>query len=366
MAADTLNHLQWLEISRSALLHNLHTYQNRIGSKTKIMSVVKANAYGHGLKQVVPIIAPLSDFLMVNTLSEALQIRRLKIKNPILIAAPISPSDFALAYQNNFSLCAHSPEYIKSLSALHLPLRLHLKINTGTNRLGLSPIELLSALSLATKSKFHIEGIYTHFHSSDSGSPATASQLDIFNQAVFQTRYLFPHVLAHCASSSASMLLPNTRLDMYRLGVSLYGLWPDPYVKQRAPAGFSIKPVLSWKCRPVQFRKIPAGQTVGYSATYTYKNSGSMAVLPIGYSDGYDRKLSNTGRVWSAENYFPVIGRVAMNFTTIDTSQGKNKLPIVELIGSHITIDEIASKIGTINYEVVSRLSPFIPRIIVK
>lgn len=333
------------------------------------MSVLKANAYGHGLEQVAPIIAPLSDFLMVNTLSEALQIRRLKIKNPVLIAAPISPTDFILAYQNNFSLCAHSLEYLESLSALHLPLHLHLKINTGTNRLGLSPIELLTALSLAAKSKFHIEGIYTHFHSSDSGSPATASQLDIFNQAVFQTRYLFPHVLAHCASSSASSLLPNTRLDMYRLGISLYGLWPDPYVKQHASAGFTLKPVLSWKCHPVQFRQIPIGQTIGYSATYTYKKPGSMAVLPIGYSDGYDRKLSNTGRVWYSGNYFPVIGRVAMNFTCIDTSDhfshGSTNNS-VELLGPHVTVDEIATKTGTINYEVVSRLNPFIKRIIVK
>jgi alanine racemase len=378
-------HLSWIEISRSALLSNLQLYRNVISPSTKIMSVVKADAYGHGLKEVASIIAPYSDFLMVNTVQEALTIRKSKIKNPILIAAPISPSDF----KHHFSLCAHSLDYLNILAPHSV---IHLKINTGTNRLGLKPSEIPAALKIISKSKLEVEGIYTHFHSSDSGSPATQKQFRIFQTAVQKIRMVYPHVLSHCASSSASLLLPETRLDMIRLGISLYGLWPDSYVQKNAP-GKKLFPVLSWKCLPVQIRRITAGETVSYAATYTYQKPGVMAVLPIGYSDGYDRKLSNTGRVWFMKKYCPVIGRVAMNFTMIDVSkifdrayrgiqtgaQGEAgtdqaaehlqlhtpNAPVVELLGPHVPADEIASLTGTINYEVVSRLSSYIPKIII-
>jgi alanine racemase len=350
----------WIEISKSALISNLQLYRQAIHPDTKIMSVVKANAYGHGLEQVTPIVAPHSDFLMVNTIDEALKIKNLKTK--VFIAAPVSP----VGLKHNFSLCAHSLDYLKQLSIINSPFSIHLKINTGTNRLGLQPSEIPSALEIIHKSKLIVEGIYTHFHSSDSGSPATQKQFRIFQTVVQKVRTVYPDVLSHCASSSASLLLPPTRLNMIRLGISLYGLWPDQYVQNHSP-GKTLKPVLSWKCHPVQIRWIRPGETISYAATHKYKKTGVMAVLPIGYSDGYDRKLSNYGRVWAAGKYYPVIGRVAMNFTMIDiTGTNLSCSDEVELIGPHVTADEIAAKIGTINYEVVSRISPFIPRIIVK
>ena len=356
--------------------------------------MVKANAYGHGLKEVAQIISPKVDFFAVNTLEEALKIKNLKLKiNHILVAAPIPISDLPLASKNNISLCVPSLEYL--LKIKNLKLKIHLKINTGTNRLGLSLLELLPALEILRHSpNLRLEGIYTHFHSSDSGSPESLAQLDKFNQAVFQTKYYFPGCLAHCSSSSSAILWPQTHLDMIRIGISLYGLWPDDHIKKHCPPGFFLKPVLAWKCLPVQIRKMSPGETVGYSATYKYKKEGYMAILPIGYSDSYDRELSNKGRVWFAREYCQVIGRVAMNFTAIDisgcvsksgadipafltqtcatsTPSSRKKANVepqnfVELLGPHVTADEIAKKTGTINYEVVSRLNPAIPRIIVK
>jgi alanine racemase len=391
----SVDHPHWIEISRSALLANLGTYRRILGPKIKIMSVVKANAYGHGLDLVAPIVAPHSDFLMVNTMEEALKIKNLKLKNKVFIAAPISPADFPLAAKNHISLCVHSLEYLRQLTTYHLQLTTHLKINTGTNRLGLEPSQVPAALEIIRPSKLIVEGLYTHFHSSDSGSPATSAQFTAFSQSVNQVKSVYPQALAHSSSSSASLLLPSTRLDMIRLGISLYGLWPDPYVQEHAPR-IRLRPVLTWKCRPVQIRSISPGETIGYSATYTFKKPGVMAVLPIGYSDGFDRKLSNRGRMWAAGNYYPVIGRVAMNFTMIhisDTnlkrvqafesehrrpdagkrqaareaqSQMLNAQSTIELIGPHVTADDIAAKIGTINYEVVSRLNPLTPRLIVK
>jgi alanine racemase len=365
--------LHWLEISRSALLHNLSQYRHHFSPQTKIMAMVKANAYGHGLNEISGILKNKADFFAVNTVSEALTIRVRDKKTPILITAPVSSSDFHSASQNHISLCIPSLDYLSQLTASNLKLAAHLKINTGTNRLGLSPLELLPAVDILRHSKqLTVEGIYTHFHSSDSGSPQSLIQLDIFNQAVSQTKYYFPKSIAHCSSSSSALLWPRAHLDMIRVGIALYGLWPDKFVKSHAPPKFTLKPVLSWFCRPVQIRRVDTGETVGYSATYTYHQPGVMAILPIGYSDGYDRKLSNAGRVWTRGVSCPVIGRIAMNFTAIDLSKLEgyadriSPSSRIEIIGSHITADEIATALGTINYEVVSRLNPAIPRLIVK
>jgi alanine racemase len=217
-------------------------------------------------------------------------------------------------------------------------------MNTGMNRLGLSLIELLSALEIIKKSSLIPEGIYTHFHSSDSNPKATLTQLDEFNQAVFQAKYYFPKILAHSANSSAIFSYPQTHLDIVRPGIALY------------------KDVLSLYCHSTQTRKLSKNETIGYSATYKSNEDEFMSVLPIGYSDGYDRKLSNLGRVYSQNQYFPVIGNISMNFTTI---LGKTSTSPIELLGSHITAAEIAKLTGTIDYEVLSRLSPTIPRMLV-
>jgi len=337
-------HLIWIEISKKALLGNLRLIKKTIPKTTKIMAMVKANAYGHGLDIVAPVLSGKVDFFGVNTIEEALTLRKLSLKSNILIAAPILPSQFPLAHKDHISLCAHSLEYLNLLSSLHLPLHLHLKINTGMNRLGLSLVELLTAIEILKHSPLIPEGIYTHFHSSDTNKNSTLAQLDQFNQAVFQTKYYFPEIIAHCANSSAIFNYPQTHLDMVRPGIALYDQ------------------VLSLYCHPIQTRKISKNDIVGYSATYISQKDESMAVLPIGYADGYDRKLSNIGRVWSKNKYHQIIGRISMNFTTITAPRLTSP---IELIGPHVTADEIAALTGTINYEVISRLSPIIARLLV-
>jgi alanine racemase len=348
------NNLKWLEISKSALLNNLRVIRKTIPSATGVIAMVKANAYGHGLDVVTPVLASHVAFFGVNTLEEALEIRKLKLTNRILIAAPIPPSDFPVAVKNHLSLCVHSLDYLHQLSDYKIPI--HLKINTGMNRLGLSLIDLLTALEILPKSSLIPEGIYTHFHSSDSDSHATLVQLDQFNQAVYQTKYYFPRILAHCANSAAIFNYPQTHLDLVRPGLAIYGLYPRP----------KLKPALSFYCHPVQTRNISPDDTVGYSAAYLSTSSEHMAVLPIGYSDGLDRRLGNLGRVWSEKHTFPIVGRIAMNFSAISTSDVILTLSSrVELIGPHITADSLACLTDTINYEIVSRLSPNIPRLLV-
>lgn len=357
----------WIEISQSALLHNLDQLKTSLSPHTKVMAIVKANAYGHGIIQVVPTIEPQIDFFGVNTLEEALIVRGLTNK-PVLILAPISPEEFKQALKYHISLCVHSLEYLNLLINHKSSFIIHLKINTGTNRLGFQPAEIKSSILKIQNSKLNIEGVYTHFHSSDSGSSKTQNQYEIFEKTVRQIKFSYPHALAHCASTSASFLLPQTRLDMVRFGIGLYGLWPDPFVQKHSPQ-IQLQPVLSWHTRLVQTRVMSTNQTVGYSATFTYHHPGIMGVIPVGYSDGYDRGLSNSGQVWIHGQFCPVIGRVAMNFTCLnltDLSLPEPEGSTVELIGPHVTADTLAAKLGTINYEIVSRLSPNIPRLLVE
>jgi len=356
-------HLHWIELSREAVHNNLSFFRSKVNPGTKIMAMVKANAYGHGLEPMATTIANQADWFGVNTLPEALTVRRLLPNAKILITGPVSVSDIASAVTHSISLCAHSLEYLRSQAGSGAAI--HLKINTGTNRLGLEPGQVAAALEIAAAGSLAVEGVYTHFHSADSGSPATDRQFALFTPAVTQVKSAHPRALAHCASTSAILNYPHTHLDMVRLGIGLYGLWPDPHVAQTNPA-VTLHPVLSWKCVPIQSREIAAGQSVSYSATFTYPSPGNMAVLPVGYSDGFDRGLSNCGHVWADGHLYPVIGRVAMNFSMIDTSAhplGPDTQ--IQLIGPDNRVENMATTLGTINYEVVSRIHPSIPRLLV-
>ncbi|MDO8488028.1 MAG: alanine racemase [bacterium] len=344
--------MQWIEISQTALFHNLNSIRQVISPLTKIMAMVKANAYGHGLDLVAPTIASRVDFFGVNTMAEAKVLRHLNLTNPILITGPVASSDLAQAVKLNISLCAHSLEYLKQLSGLKL--NIHLKINTGMNRLGIFPTEVSTALEILAQSKLTLEGVYTHFHSADFASSTTITQLYLFKACVKQVKTRYPAALAHCANTAATLTVADSHLDMIRPGICLYGLWPSDYVRRHSRV--LLLPVLTWQTRPVQIREIPAGQTIGYGATYKFPKSTWTATLPVGYSDGLDRKLSN-------QDHF--VGRISMNFSTIKISSTIKPHSPMELIGPHHTVEHWAKLLGTINYEVVTRLNPLIPRILV-
>lgn len=316
--------------------------------------MVKANAYGHGLREIAPLLSPNVDYFGVHTFEDAVTLRKLKLKNNTLITSTVPPSQLQSVQKYNLSICVPSLDYLSSIKNLHLSV--HLKVNTGMNRLGFSLIELLSAIEIIRHSSLKLEGIYTHFHSADDNKSATLTQLDAFEQAVFQTKYYFPHILAHCANSAAIFRYPESHLDMVRSGLALYGLYKNA----------SLKPILSWKAHPVQSRLVEPGETVGYGAAHTFQTPTHMSTLPFGYSDGYDRKLGNLGHVFFKKISYPIVGRISMNFTTIETGNTLLKpTDTIELIGPHLPVQEIANQLGTINYEVVSRLGSATPRLII-
>lgn len=343
-------------ISPKNLIHNLQQFRHLVGPKVKIMAMIKANAYGHGLKQIAPIVEKKADWLGVNNLGEGLVVRQLGIKLPALILGYVPLVKLNQVVKNNLSLGVYNRQTIN-----HLPVnaKVHLKIETGTNRQGIRPNNVPSFIKLCQQKKLKIEGIYTHFANAEENSAFTKKQL----KSLLST----PGVssLRHAACSAAAIRLSQSHLDMVRIGVGLYGLWSTKSQK------IKLKPVLSWYTKIAQIKTVAKDETVGYGRTWRALRNSKIAILPVGYYDGFDRKLSNCGRVLIHGQFAPVVGRICMNMMMVDVTKIPNaKLEDkVILIGqqdkNQITVDELAKKTDTINYEIISRLNPKTPRLVI-
>lgn len=396
----------WLEIDQKALLSNVTTVRRFCGDDIALMAVVKANAYGHGLREVAQILSgqatkrlvmPATTFWYgVDSLDEALVIQQYNARQPIMILGYIPKSRIPEALKGNFHISLYSKESLYTIydelkkitnkkGATKITPHFHCKIETGTNRLGLS-LDDLKKFPL----RFPVDGIYTHFAETENPqSRFYQKQLAVLQQAraLLATKNIFPRFI-HSASTAALLQYPETHGNLVRLGIGLYGLWPSEEVKDYlAPANKLLSPqsqwgtdtssntpkfcpALTWKTRIAQVKKIKKGETVGYDRTWRARRSSTTAILPVGYYDGYDRRLSGCGEVLIRGKRAPVVGRVCMNMILVDVT-GIPAHPDDEtvLIGAQgreeITADEIAKKIGTINYEVVSRINPLLHRIIV-
>jgi alanine racemase len=372
----------WIEISRSALFHNLQVFRKSVGKNVKIAAVVKANAYGHGLAEIVPIIRNKVDVFAVDNIDEALIIRKIDASVPVLILGYIPLSELSTPIEDDVSFVVYNMDTIRKIVSLQLKntAKIHLKIETGLNRQGIENKDLLKFLRFigSHKDKFILEGVSTHFANiEDTLDPTFAkTQLNEFKKAIkIIKKEGFNPSLIHSAASAGTLLYPETRFSMVRVGFGIYGWWSSLETRVSLLArkkNLVLKPVLTWKSVVAQLKNLKVGESVSYGRTWFATRKTKIAVIPVGYSEGYDRKLSNIGRVIINGIYANVVGRVAMNMVMVDVTDVKNvKLEDeVALLGNmdnlKISADEIAKKIGTINYEVVARLSPFIPRITVK
>ena len=373
----------WVEISKKSLLHNFNTFKKLAGEKVGIMSVVKANAYGHGINEVASLLEEAgSDWFAVDNLDEALTIRLTKVKKPILILGYIPITRVKEAIENDISFVLYREDFLSKIALFELgkKAKVHLKIETGLNRQGLSPNEAVKfAMKILQGRKVELEGISTHFANiEDTRDPAFAmEQLSHFKTVLKKLNAKKIKVsVIHCAASAASLLYKETHFNMLRLGISMYGLWPSKEIRnmlslKKGKSSIDLKPVLEWKSKLAQVKTLKAGESVGYGRTWFAPRRTKIAIIPVGYYDGYDRDLSNNSRVLIRGNSAPVVGRVAMNMITVDVTD-INKVSEddeVVLIGKsnkeRITADELATVLGTINYEVVSRINPYLPRIIV-
>jgi alanine racemase len=367
-----------LQISLPALRHNAALLRDLVGMR-RAAFVLKGNAYGHGLVPVARAVEPFATRLCVYTVEEALALRDAGIGAPLLVMGPVPSGalDDALAADIELALWNRSEfarRICRASANQHRPAAVHIKVNTDLNRLGFEPHDLHHAVDeLLRFPEIAIAGIFSHLASAEElDSPYTMHQLAEFERALARVTPLLqsqPTPVRHIAASAAAMLWPQTRLDMARFGIALYGLNPSPQTREAmAPAPLDLHPALSYHSQLVAARTIAAGASVGYGGSFHAPREMRIGVVPAGYADGVPRALSNRGAFLVDGARCPIVGRVAMNMTEIDLTLAPKAHvgSTVTLIGhdgdASITADDWATWADTINYEIVTRLPSELPR----
>jgi alanine racemase len=368
-----------LRISLGALRRNARALQNIVG-RGRAAFVVKSNAYGHGLTPTAIAIEGFAARVCVFSVEEAIALRDGGVNAPVLILGPVPPGalDDALAARAEIALW-DTRSFLHDLAATARrrtqPFGVHVKVNTGLNRFGLEPGEVADAIEDYLRlPELQVAGIYSHLASAEEvDSPYTMQQLARFERAVAESSpALEQHgvtAMRHIAASAAAMLWPQTRLDMSRFGIALYGLWPSAQTKEAmGREALDLEPALTLRSSLAVTRTVPVGEPVGYGNSFVASQELRVGVVPLGYADGVPRALSNRGAFAVDGIRCPIVGRVAMNLTMIDVTAAPHAQAgsAVTLIGrdgeAAVTADEWAEWADTISYEIVTRLPAHIPR----
>lgn len=379
-AAERPPRTTWIEVSRGALVHNLHLLHNRLTPGAQLMAVVKANAYGHGAVETARTLQQAgADRFAVATLTEAIELRQAGIMRPILVLGYTPPWQAASALANAVTLTVFELETATALhTAAHAAgqrLTIHVKVNTGMNRLGVRAEEAPALLAaLATLDGLTVEGVFTHFATSDELDKTHAEAQFTRFQALLDTlrRTGLRPPLAHAANSAALLTMPHTHLDLARSGIALYGLDPD-MAQCTLPAGF--RPALAWKAIVTQVSDLAPGEAVSYGREFIADHPMRTATLPIGYADGFPRRPQTWGSVLIHGQHAPILGRVCMDQTVVDVTaieaatgpvrQGDEVVIIGRQGDASISAESASVRVGTNNYDIVSRILARVPRIYV-
>ena len=367
-------HRAWAEIDTEALVHNFKIIKEKAGD-SHIMAVVKANAYGHSTNIIAPILEKNgADSFAVSNIDEAMQLRGIGIKKPILILGYTLPQLAKTLCDNNISQCVFSLEYAKELSAeaikTNSTINIHIKLDTGMSRLGFDcRNNKLRGINDAIKSAglhgFLLEGIFTHFAESDrdisSDDGFTDEQFSRFSKAIeyFNNSGLSPKY-CHCCNSAALILDNDKHLSITRPGIILYGLSPASSPELEC----NLIPVMTLKSIVSMVKEIETEDTVSYGRTFKAEKKMRIATVSIGYADGYPRLLSNKAYVIINGKKAKILGRVCMDQLSVDVTD----IPEVQmgdeviLFGKELSVDILAELCGTINYEIVCGISPRVPR----
>ena len=360
-------------IDLNALSWNFRQIRSKVGPNIKILSMVKANGYGHGATAIAKALAAEgSDAFGVATAEEAIELRQAGIGTPILVLAGAYPDQVDQFFDNSLTPVIHASASLEELDAIvhrrKKALNVHLKIDTGMGRIGLLAAEVDSWLQkIKTLKALKIEGVFSHFsHAESVEGKYTQEQLRLFQSVVERLRADgIPPSLVHLANSAATITLPAAYFDMVRPGLMLYGIYPSATMASQ----ICLKPVLSWKTRILQLKKVPAGSSISYGQTFVTKRESLIATLPLGYADGYPRLLSNCGEVLVSGKRAPVVGRVCMDLTMIDVTDIEKIQPGDEVVllgrqgDAEISADEMAAWANTISYEILTSISNRVPRI---
>lgn len=365
----------WVEVDRRAIAHNAGVFHRLVdkSEKVKLMAVVKSNAYGHGLVDSAKTLSrAFCDWFGVDDLDEALALRAAGIKQPILVLGYTLPSRFREAAKNKVSLTVASLESLR-LALKIRNLKVHLKLETGLNRQGLTVVGKLEG------SRDQVEGVYSHFAAAELADQKKFRdycnfQMDRFEKMASEIeKVLNKKLIKHMAGTAAAINLPRSRYDLVRVGIGMYGLDPTSDPRQPlldVPTADSrrsgrLKPALSWYSIIAQVKSGKKGERVGYNLTERLARDSKLAIVPVGYWHGYPRALSNKGEVIVKGRRCKVVGRISMDMMTIDVTDVRDVKAggVVTLIGKGLSAEEVAAEAGTINYELVTRINPLLKRI---
>ncbi len=382
----------WIEISKKALKSNIKTILSVLDATVTPSFCVKGNAYGHDIRTIAQLVEEYAPhaWLNVHSLEEAALLRSSEIKSPIYCMGPLLTRYIEYAIRFDTRFVAYNEATLRTANTEARKQKkialIHLKVETGTHRQGVHGSEILRLLKIArTLPHIHIEGIATHFANIEdiplrtffsgkksdtpklSGYPADqlAYFLSVINECS-NAGYTFEKI--HCANSAATLLFKETHCTMVRPGIALYGMWPSQATHDifaQTQKAHTLTPIMEWKTRVGQIKTVPKGSYIGYGCTYKTTQKTKLAVLPVGYSDGYDRGLSNKAHVIIHNKKAPLRGRVFMNMLVVDCT----KIPTVKeedevtLLGAGVTAQDHAAWAQTIDYEITTRIRESIPRL---
>ena len=359
----------WADIDSDAFARNCAAVARRLPAGSSLIAVMKANAYGHGAAELAKRCTPdRVAMIAVVLLEEALELRRAGIKLPILVMGPLEEKQIAIALDNDLTPGVPGPEELEAAAAVakDREVHVHLKLDTGMGRMGATGEELPRIIEvLRNTPRLKLDALYTHFaNSGDPNDRFIDEQTSNFDSLVEQLRSVGITAPRHHRANSAATMRGLGRPGEYvRVGLSLYGGEPLDVGVSR------LEPVMRWRTEIVRLKTLPRGHAVGYGMTFHTSRPTLVATLPVGYADGYNRLLSNRGEVVVRGRRAPVIGRVSMDLVTIDVTDIPDATlgDEVVLLGTQdretITAEEIASKIGTISYEVFCSVSARVPRV---
>jgi len=365
----------WASVALEAVSGNVREIRRLVGEKPLIMAVVKAEAYGHGAVQVAArTLAAGATWLGVSLPEEGINLRAAGIEAPILILSPLQLSQAApvAAHGLAATICQHESAEALSRAAVAFGriAEVHLKVDTGMGRVGIGPEAAVTfASQLAELPGLKLGGVFSHLAKADEEDKSHAlRQIETFMQVCASLRAAgIDPGLCHLANSAAIVALPQSHLDLVRAGIILYGLKPSAGMLM---PGVSLQPALSLAARVIFVKRVPSGTGISYGLTYRTPRSATIATIPIGYADGWSRLLSDKAEVLIHGRRYPIVGRICMdqcmvNLGDDDADVGDEAVLIGRQGGEEITAEEVAEKLGTINYEVVCMIGDRVPRVYV-
>ncbi len=366
----------WIEIDRRAIRRNYAVFRSRISPQTKLMAVVKSNAYGHNITEFSKELEELgADFLGVDSVVEALTLRREGIRKPILVLGFTLPENFTAAVGNDIALSLSSFDTLRALTrgTFKRPVSVHIKVDTGMHRQGFLPEEREKVVSFlkAHRKELSVDGLFTHFASAKNPSFPAYTHLQLrefeqWRQAFFRAGFT-PR--CHAAATAGTLLFPESHFDMVRIGIGLYGLWPAKEVEEYFSGKITLAPALSWKTVVGEVKKLPRGSKIGYDCAETLERDSTIAVCPVGYWHGYPRALSSIGHVLVAGKKCRVLGRVSMDMIIVDITDVPKAAAGSEVVllgrsgKGEISAEYLAALQDVSWYELLTRLNPLIKRV---